>query len=352
MSFLNPIAFWGLLSLLIPLLIHLLSKRQNSTIHFGSNRFLDETETTSARSFQLSDFPLLLIRLLMLSAIIFAITKLVSPDESIRKVNYIEYKLADSGDYKSILSSIPEGEAIQYFSYDNSITIDSIQVFPSAFTLIHHLNQSTDSVTVYSLSQTKTFIGEQVAPEGNIDWQIIPLKEIAVEESIDNSSMNIEIISSQNSARHVKEIKSVINSLREYLPFEINYSAQCEWRIMIDTSALTDAENNIDWKTDHPNFSFERGIEDYQMRGLLSKKKMLEDDFPIKLTQALINSRISDKINDSEIFDPSDLNDSKNKVSLKAELPLRYHSFSKYFWLLAILLIIAERYYSLNHISK
>lgn len=351
MSFLNPIAFWGLLSLIIPLVIHLLSKRQKNTIYFGSNLFLEETETTSARSFQLSDLPLLLIRLLMLGGLVLAIAQLVKPDDSINKIIYIEDALVQSEDYNSILTSIPYGEEIQHFTFSKGLSNDSIKVFPSAYTLIHHLNKSADSITVLTYSLSKYFIGSQVSLNKNINWEIIPRKELVSEEKINKTPLPIEIISSAKSSKNARELKTVINSIAGYLPFEINYSKSEEWKIMIDTISKDGAENQISWNTNSSNFSFGKGIDEYVMKGELSKKAMLSTDFPLKLTQAFLVSRtLTDE--DLKVFDPTSTAQIDGDQTLKAEIPTRHNSLSKYLWLLVVLLLLAERYYSLSRTSK
>lgn len=352
MSFLNPIVFWGLLSLLIPLIIHLLSKREQETIYFGSNKFLEDTETTSARSFQLSDFLLLLTRLLLLAGLVLALAQFAKEDNSISKVNYLEYSLKESGDYNSLLSSFEKGIPTKYFSYDKTLVNDSVAYFPSAYTLIHHLNQSSDSVKVYTSSQSRNFIGAQVIPKENISWQVIPIKENQPADATDNSSMNVEILYASQSERHKSELLSVIGLVKEYLPFEINFQSSKEWQIHIDTTVNDVTDHKLIWQTDSNEFSFDEVTANYKMRGPLSKKSMLSADFPLRLTQMLINSRVTDRSREFDVFDPTILVGNKDVEILKAESPKRFTSFSKYFWLVVVFLVMIERYLSLRASNK
>ena len=68
-EYLNPMVWWGLLGLLVPVLIHLLSKKERKIIPFGSLRFLEPIESDSARSIQLSGYVLLMLRLLLVGLI-------------------------------------------------------------------------------------------------------------------------------------------------------------------------------------------------------------------------------------------------------------------------------------------
>ena len=59
MSFLYPYALWGLLGLSLPIIIHILSGREQSIVQFGSIRFLKPSESDAARSLGMSQYCLL-----------------------------------------------------------------------------------------------------------------------------------------------------------------------------------------------------------------------------------------------------------------------------------------------------
>lgn len=352
MSFLNPIAFWGLLALLIPFVIHLLSKKQKNKIYFGSNRFLADKETTSARSIQLSDLNLLLVRLLFLGSLIFAIADLSQIDKETKKVIYIQKSLEEDGDHNSILSQINPSIEKKYFSYERSESGNDVEYYPSAYTFLHKLNQSKDSITVLTNSLQHDFIGEQIAPNKNINWKILPTKETNLIETINKDLLTIEIINSEKSAKHKDEFKKVIASLTEFFPFEIKYKVDGEWKIMIDTLLNENNPNSIYWDTDHPSFSLQKYFDAFQMKGSLSKEAFLSSNFPLELTQILINSRIQTSVDDTKIFDPTTIAVNDQSQILKAESPKNYISKSNYLWLLAIVIILIERYLSLRVRSR
>ena len=68
MDFAHP-TWWALAGLAVPLIIHLLSKREKHVVAFGSIRFLDDLGSESARSIQLSQYALLFIRLLIVGVV-------------------------------------------------------------------------------------------------------------------------------------------------------------------------------------------------------------------------------------------------------------------------------------------
>jgi len=75
MNWLNPIAIWGLTALVIPILIHLWSKNKTREIAFGSIQFLTESSTRQSKRIQLSEIPLLLLRLLILICTVLLLAK-------------------------------------------------------------------------------------------------------------------------------------------------------------------------------------------------------------------------------------------------------------------------------------
>lgn len=71
----NAWAFAGLLLLALPVLIHLLSRKRAVLQKFPSLRFLDVTRLLPTRSPNLSDIPLLLVRLAILAVAVFALAQ-------------------------------------------------------------------------------------------------------------------------------------------------------------------------------------------------------------------------------------------------------------------------------------
>ncbi|GAA5041502.1 hypothetical protein GCM10011506_43240 [Marivirga lumbricoides] len=84
----NPIWLWGLLALLVPLVIHLLSKKQTRILPFGSIRFLKESASSQSRSIELSDILMLILRLFLLIIVIIWLAGWVS-SEKLEKKNWL-----------------------------------------------------------------------------------------------------------------------------------------------------------------------------------------------------------------------------------------------------------------------
>jgi hypothetical protein len=72
----HPAAWLGLVTLVVPILVHLLGRRRPVPLPFPTLRFLDRSEIVPARRHRLNDLPLLVMRLAILTA---AVTALAGP---------------------------------------------------------------------------------------------------------------------------------------------------------------------------------------------------------------------------------------------------------------------------------
>src|SRR5687767_7801250 len=69
-QFSNPMWLWGLSALLIPIGIHLLSRKEGKIINIGSVRHLRETDTARFSSIRLNEILLLVLRCLLLTLLV------------------------------------------------------------------------------------------------------------------------------------------------------------------------------------------------------------------------------------------------------------------------------------------
>src|SRR5262245_45441621 len=73
MQWLQPIAWWGLAVLVLPVLIHLLVRQESRRFLFPSLRFLRTTGLASERRRLVTDLPLLIVRFLILATAVAAL---------------------------------------------------------------------------------------------------------------------------------------------------------------------------------------------------------------------------------------------------------------------------------------
>ena len=76
MQFTNPIWLWGLSGLLIPVAIHLLSRKEGKVIKIGSIRHLEDTVSKQFKSIRLNEYLLLAMRCLLIVLLVFLLAGL------------------------------------------------------------------------------------------------------------------------------------------------------------------------------------------------------------------------------------------------------------------------------------
>ena len=75
MSFAHPSYLWALLGLLVPIAIHLWSKKEAKTIKIGSVQLLSESKSRQSSSIQLNEWWLLLLRIGIISLLVVLLAK-------------------------------------------------------------------------------------------------------------------------------------------------------------------------------------------------------------------------------------------------------------------------------------
>lgn len=77
MEFLQPIYLWGILGLSIPVAIHLWNGKRGTSVHWAAMAWLSEQENLSSKSIRLDQIFVLILRILMLSFLVFLLSKLI-----------------------------------------------------------------------------------------------------------------------------------------------------------------------------------------------------------------------------------------------------------------------------------
>ena len=181
MEFLIPTALWSLVGLMIPVLIHLWSRKEKKIIHFGSIRFLESKQPEAASSFQLARYFLLFTRLLFLTVIcIFLAQPFLN-----RKPGKIFWIESNSTDYLQIEGEglFPENEVeVRQFMIGDE-TEAGIASFPSIWTFVEYLNGLKDSSEVYASTVYSQMKGSKVRHGTNVKWNVLPVREFNGPES-------------------------------------------------------------------------------------------------------------------------------------------------------------------------
>jgi hypothetical protein len=352
----EPSAWWGFLALLIPVFIHLLSKKERSVVSFGSIRFLQEMESDSARSILLSQYTLLLIRMLLITLMCLL---LIDPfwNRSDETISYwVEDEIFESEQYHEFLKNLPLENEINVFSFQN---LDSMEInhFESGWSFIEHLNSIRDSTIVYTHSLLKDYNGSPVEATKRINWKTIPIKSIDPitnalrkdEESIqwwinaDQMKLEVGTIESDDTGspsvvslrlisndfeQEAAIIKNVINITSRYLPYDIEWntneiakeSGKYEWNIVVGEGTQSIEGNSIFWIPSKQRITLEP-IDDSSLiiRGQINKENILSSNLPVAISSYFNKKFVSLFDHDIRVIDPMRFRSSKNETYLVVE---------------------------------
>lgn len=185
MTFLNPTYLWALLGLLIPIAIHLWSKKEGKTIKVGSIELLRESESKQTSSIKPNELWLLLLRLLIISLVVMILAepqlKLKTENDAITYI--IEPSLVKTNKASSILNSIGENHSIKLltkgFPELESIDLEDLSTdTPNYWQLVQDMETiSSDSIIVYTKALISGFKGKRPIINKNIDWITISTEE-------------------------------------------------------------------------------------------------------------------------------------------------------------------------------
>jgi hypothetical protein len=172
MQFVNAIWLWGLTSLVIPIGIHLLSRKQGKVIKFGSIRHLHETSTRQFKAIRLNEFVLLALRCLF---IVLLVLMLAEPQSNfLKKKNQrvlVESGLEKDPKYTQLIDSLRSiGFEVQRLRDANSGIAHTVEdTKPDYWNALRKVSAGDETV-VLSYGYVDGFKGKRIGlPEG-VRW--------------------------------------------------------------------------------------------------------------------------------------------------------------------------------------
>ena len=186
MVFANPTYLWALLGLLVPLAIHLWSKKEAKTIKIGSVQLLDESNSRQSSSIQLNEWLLLLLRMLILALIVLL---MAGPQwrtkGNLQQVTYlVEPSLANEPTLTPILDSLQEDASVRLFAngfpeWDLDTDYRAEQETPNYWQLAQRLDSlRSDSLVVFTKAFARGIKSKRPNTQKNIQWVVTEGEEI------------------------------------------------------------------------------------------------------------------------------------------------------------------------------
>jgi hypothetical protein len=184
MQFTNPIWLLALSGILVPLAIHLLSRKEGKLIRIGSLRHLEETSTRQFKSIKLNEILLLVLRSLLILLIVLLLSGLhwTSKQSGNYKWVLIEKGLEKDSDVSEMADSLrKDGYQVRAFQTGFPLMTDSIAQHPDDYwSLVDELKQkSLANVVIISSSRVEAFHGMRSTIPENFKWIT---KELAAKE--------------------------------------------------------------------------------------------------------------------------------------------------------------------------
>lgn len=222
MTFLNPTYLWALFGLLVPIAIHLWSKKEGKTIKVGSIELLRESESKQTSSFKPNEFWLLVLRMLIISLIVMVLAepqwKLKSKNSTITYL--IEPSLLSNQKASNILNSIDDADNIRLLmrgfpEFKNSDLDILTAETPNYWQLANEMYEiATDSIVVYTNALNSGFKGMRPVISKNIEWILLDPEQSVKKLPIKARKIdaNIELLSMNSNTEHTTFEKTIVKA--------------------------------------------------------------------------------------------------------------------------------------------
>lgn len=252
MTFAHPIWLWGLSALSIPIIIHLLSRREGKVIAVGSLRYLKDVNSQQFKSLRLNETILLLLRCLLFSLVILFISGLQVTQNKNLKWVLVEERL--KGDLKatSILDSLAKHD-YELHDLTSQLAVEGkIRPSQSYWALAEQLKTAgITEVVIISTSRAEDFKGLRVEQPLSMQWISLPTPElqylIAASQK-EKNSISIKIGFLENGNTHLKRSDTTV------------FQKQTKYRSKNDSISITPTDTIKIVIVSDPAFSHDKQI--------------------------------------------------------------------------------------------
>ncbi len=173
MNFLQPAYLWAFAGLLVPLAIHLLSRKEGRVIRIGSIRHIRETPTRQFRSVRLNEYLLLFLRCLLLGGLtLFMSGWYLDGVMQTRQWLLLEPGLENRPALKELLDSLTNAGYERRFlsrEFPEELPGDANEV-PDYYALLEDLQKRRVDAVIISTNSITGFSGPRLALPENVRW--------------------------------------------------------------------------------------------------------------------------------------------------------------------------------------
>lgn len=177
----HPTYLWALLGLLVPLAIHLWSKKEAKTIKIGSVQLLDESSSRQSSSIQLNEWLLLLLRMLILTLVVLL---MAGPKWRIqhnkKQITYlVEPSLAHHSSLVGLLDSLGETSQVLLLKqgfpeWEQDLELPSEPMVPQYWQLVQRMDSlASDSIVVFTRAYMEGVKSMRPKTHKKIHWVVM-----------------------------------------------------------------------------------------------------------------------------------------------------------------------------------
>jgi hypothetical protein len=230
MTLLNPIWLWGLGGLVIPVMIHLLSRKEGKTIRIGSIRFLAETATSKFSSVRLNEVALLALRSLLVLLMVLFLAGLLFPSargNTSQKWVVVEKGLENNEHIKNLLDSLQKDgyETRRLSTSFPGFEDDSVTQPPDYYKLSEDLSQQDNvQAIVIAVNSLSGFKGKRISLPENITWLSYPVSsagDLPTGSLPDSDTVRITLAYDKEFQYEKKIIRAALHALQTEAPAKI-----------------------------------------------------------------------------------------------------------------------------------
>lgn len=267
MYFSSPTYLWALLGLVIPIAIHLWSKKEGRTIKVGSTQLLQASDSTKSSSIRLNEWWLLLLRMLLITLIVFILAEphLKQRENQIPLAYVVEPSLLQDESLRNVLDSVETTaptylfmKGLPLFTNQDELPTSIELESPNYWQLAQRLPSiPADSILVFTKATMRGIKGMRPNIPSHIHFVMVPsemdkktpflaknlegeLEIIASEASNNNtlfyrstlsegeSKVNIHAANDSITLRGERDVNTIPMQVQEPLQVAVYYNAQFE----------------------------------------------------------------------------------------------------------------------------
>lgn len=361
MTVVNPIWFWALSGLAIPVAIHLLSRKEGPVIRIGSIRFLAETATSKFSSIRLNELALLVLRSLLIVTLLLFLANLFwlkNTEHHTKQWLVIERGLEQESNVVSVLDSLKKsGYEQKQLATGFPSPGEQSDEGPDYYALCEALATEPVQAIVFARNSLANFKGKRIPLPANVTWVASTDDKLPEADTIPLTAgkpLTITVAYEPAFLRDKKIVIAALKSIQSVAPDNLS---------IIETTAQNfKPRNNTDWLiwlssevVSHPGKILRidpapaeqliRPIRknDWAFTSRLTEDQAIENHLPLELMNLLFGRQPETCL--KELTLPNELVWSeKDAVDKPVESGLRAGvSLDKFLLLIIVGLLIAER---------